>query len=220
MGTEGGLRRRVKGLSEVEFRQRYGTEAQCRAALFQFALGGRRAAAPVIGIGGGLAAAPSHTTVHTGPYTAVRRIKQSSGPMVVGRARPASCWTGRCSGPGWLRSARGRARWTRSAPRADVARPLVELIEPVPAVPPRYPGDRTQPSPDPLLKHAQDRQGLAVAEAAEPTDQVGPEILDHLRKADAPCPPRQLPDPLLEPGQGLRRDPPPGWLRPRGEAEA
>jgi hypothetical protein len=35
MGWEGGLRRRVKGLSEAEFRQRYGTEAQCRAALFQ-----------------------------------------------------------------------------------------------------------------------------------------------------------------------------------------
>ena len=39
MGTEGGLRRRVKGLSEAEFRQRYGTEAQCRAALFQFRWG-------------------------------------------------------------------------------------------------------------------------------------------------------------------------------------
>ena len=76
-----------------------------------------------IGIGGGLAAAPSHTTVHPGPYPAVRRIRQSSGPLVEGRARPASGWTGRCSGPGWLRSARGRARWPRSAPRADVARP-------------------------------------------------------------------------------------------------
>src|SRR4051794_17156423 len=34
MSTEGGLRRRVKGLSEAEFRQRYGTEEACRAALF------------------------------------------------------------------------------------------------------------------------------------------------------------------------------------------
>ena len=34
MGAESGLRRRVKGLSEAEFRQRFGTEAQCRAALF------------------------------------------------------------------------------------------------------------------------------------------------------------------------------------------
>ena len=34
MSTEGGLRRRVKGLSEAEFRARFGTETQCRAALF------------------------------------------------------------------------------------------------------------------------------------------------------------------------------------------
>ena len=46
MGTESGLRRQVKGLSEAEFRQRFGTEAQCRTALFQLALGGHPAAAP------------------------------------------------------------------------------------------------------------------------------------------------------------------------------
>ena len=34
MGTESGLRRRVTGLSEAEFRARFGSEAQCRAALF------------------------------------------------------------------------------------------------------------------------------------------------------------------------------------------
>ena len=34
MGAEGGLRRRVKGLSEAGFRARFGTETQCRAALF------------------------------------------------------------------------------------------------------------------------------------------------------------------------------------------
>ena len=39
MGAEGGLRRRVKGLSEAEFRQRFGTEAQCRSALFQLRWG-------------------------------------------------------------------------------------------------------------------------------------------------------------------------------------
>ena len=45
MGAESGLRR-MKGLSEAAFRARFGTEAACRAMLFQFALGGRRAAAP------------------------------------------------------------------------------------------------------------------------------------------------------------------------------
>src|SRR4051794_28798610 len=39
MGAESGLRRRVKGLSEAEFRQRFGTEAQCRAALFSLRWG-------------------------------------------------------------------------------------------------------------------------------------------------------------------------------------
>ena len=34
MGAESGLRRRVKGLSEAEFRRRFGSEAQCRAGLF------------------------------------------------------------------------------------------------------------------------------------------------------------------------------------------
>ena len=46
MGAEGGLRRRVRGLSEAEFRRRYGTEETCRAALFRLALGGPGAAAP------------------------------------------------------------------------------------------------------------------------------------------------------------------------------
>ena len=39
MGTESGLRRRVSGLSEAEFRQRFGTEETCRAALFQLRWG-------------------------------------------------------------------------------------------------------------------------------------------------------------------------------------
>src|SRR6478736_594522 len=51
MGTESGLRRRVKGLSEAEFRQRFGTEAQCRSALFQLRWG-KGWACPGCGHGG------------------------------------------------------------------------------------------------------------------------------------------------------------------------
>ena len=39
MGAESGVRRRVKGLSEPEFRARFGTEEACRAALFQLRWG-------------------------------------------------------------------------------------------------------------------------------------------------------------------------------------
>ena len=51
MGAESGLRRRVKGLSEAEFRRRFGTEAQCRAALFQLRWG-KGWACPGCGHGG------------------------------------------------------------------------------------------------------------------------------------------------------------------------
>ena len=39
MGTEVGLRRRVKGLSEAEFQRRFEIQAQCRAALYQLRWG-------------------------------------------------------------------------------------------------------------------------------------------------------------------------------------
>ena len=51
MGTESGLRRRVRGLSEAEFWQRFGTEDACRAALFQLRWG-KGWACPGCGHGG------------------------------------------------------------------------------------------------------------------------------------------------------------------------
>ena len=51
MGAERGLRRRVAGLSEAAFRERYGSEAQCRAALFQLRWG-KGWACPGCGHGG------------------------------------------------------------------------------------------------------------------------------------------------------------------------
>jgi transposase-like protein len=51
MGTESGLRRRVSGLSEAEFWQRFGTEEACRAALFQLRWG-KGWACPGCGHGG------------------------------------------------------------------------------------------------------------------------------------------------------------------------
>ena len=71
-----------------------------------------------------------------------------------------------------------------------------------------------------MLERTQDRRGLTVAEVAEPSRQVDPERLDHLPKAGAVCPPRQLPDLCLASDQRLRRDPPPGWRLAGREAEA
>ena len=52
MGAEGGLRRRVRGLSEAAFRRRYGTEETCRAALFRLApLWGKGWVCPACGHG-------------------------------------------------------------------------------------------------------------------------------------------------------------------------
>ena len=39
MGTESGLRRRVQGLSEADFRARFGSEEACRAMLFELRWG-------------------------------------------------------------------------------------------------------------------------------------------------------------------------------------
>jgi transposase-like protein len=39
MGTESGLRRRVLGLSEADFRERFGSEAECRVMLYQLRWG-------------------------------------------------------------------------------------------------------------------------------------------------------------------------------------
>jgi len=50
MGTESGLRRRLKGLSEGGFRERFGSEAACRAALFELRWG-RGWACPACGHG-------------------------------------------------------------------------------------------------------------------------------------------------------------------------
>ena len=51
MGIQSRLRRRVKSLSEVELRRRFGSEAQCRAALFALRWG-KGWACPGCGHGG------------------------------------------------------------------------------------------------------------------------------------------------------------------------
>ena len=87
MGTESGLRRRVQGLSEAEFRQRFGTEAACRAALFQLRPW------PLRGAQG-----PRRLPVQR--FRCVGWLQASSGPLPSDQtARPNTWWTrARCAG--------------------------------------------------------------------------------------------------------------------------
>ncbi len=75
-----------------------------------------------------------------------------------------------------------------------------------PSTLPLLPGDGAQPPPDPLVKSAQYRRGLAEAEVAAPTDKVSGQLLDDLREALPGRAPRQFPDSRFEASDGLRRN--------------
>src|SRR3954451_15471489 len=55
---------------------------------------------------------------------------------------------------------------------------------------PLLPGDRPQASPDPLVKTAQHRRGLAEAEVASPPSEIARQLLNALLEALAACPSR------------------------------
>ena len=63
---------------------------------------------------------------------------------------------------------------------------------------PLLPLEAPELAADPLVQVRQDARCFAEAEVAAPPTQVAPQVLDHPLHADAPIPPRQLPDPLLE----------------------
>src|SRR3954451_10970479 len=56
--------------------------------------------------------------------------------------------------------------------------------------PPLLPGNRPQASPDPLVKAAQHRRGLAEAEVASPPSEIARQLLNALLEALAACPSR------------------------------
>ena len=84
---------------------------------------------------------------------------------------------------------------------------------------PLFPGDGAQPPPEPFVKLAQHRRGLAEAKVAAPSDQIDRQLFDDLPEAASARAPRQFSDFCLEAGKGLRRNAP-SRLVPAGEAEA
>src|ERR1700736_1866799 len=68
--------------------------------------------------------------------------------------------------------------------------------------------DATQAPSDPAVQRRQ-LVRLAEAEVGGPSPQVWDQLADHPFQADAPVPPRQLANPIFEPGHGLVGDAPP-----------
>ncbi len=89
-----------------------------------------------------------------------------------------------------------------------------------PSTLPLLPGDGAQPPPDPLVKSAQYRRGLAEAEVAAPTDKVSGQLLDDLREALPGRAPRQFPDSRFEASDGSLVKLKPRNLRTLGLATA
>ena len=84
---------------------------------------------------------------------------------------------------------------------------------------PLLPGDGAQPPPDPFIKCAQHRRGLAEAEVTAPSNEIDRQFFDNLREALSARTPCQFPDHCFEAGEHGRRNAP-SRLFPAGEAEA
>jgi hypothetical protein len=156
-----------------------------------------------------LPAHPSHTTVRTELYTAVRRVKLRPG----GELRQAER----------IKEGLGQdladRRVLAEPPRPEVAaggflRPLathpalLQLRPPSWNVLPLRSQHRPQPAPYPRIKVYKHPGCLAEPEVAPPPPEVGQKFTHHFLQAHSPCPPRQFPHSLLKPDLRLRRNPP------------
>src|SRR5215469_8289968 len=83
-----------------------------------------------------------------------------------------------------------------------------QLLVPLSSTLPLRPDDGAQPSPDPLVQMAQLRRQFAEPKVSPPPDQIGGEAFDNGIQRGPAAAPGQPPDPLLEPVQRRRRDPP------------
>src|SRR5436190_3714524 len=92
-----------------------------------------------------------------------------------------------------------------------------QLLVPLASTLPLLPGDGAQPSPDPLVQIAQLRRQFAEPKLSSPADQIACEVFGVGVQRGPAVAPGQVTDPLLEPGQRRRRDPPP---RHRSDLEA
>ena len=159
-----------------------------------------------IGIGGALRPRPSHTTVRTSSYTAVRRIVRLAGR----EERQAECGeggVGECKGQRGAVAEPPRAMWAAGGCRrqipADAAASQFGKAR-APALP-LLPDECPQASSHPLVEFAQHRRSLAEAEVAAPSKEIARQLSNDLREAHASCTTRHFQHSRFEPHHRLGR---------------
>src|SRR3977135_1301710 len=159
------------------------------------------------GEGGASRLRPSHTTVRTGPYTAVREVALTRAEQGWETER-SEVRIGKPSGEG---SAAGKIPWTAAAAGRVPCSPFRDPIcdksrAATPWCLPLAPQSGPQSQPDPTSKSDQHLGRLAKAEIAAPAPHIGGQFFHCRLDADALGLSRDFPDSLSEAFQGFRRD--------------
>src|SRR5713226_3057949 len=147
-----------------------------------------------------------HTTVHTGPYTAVREVaplllnqRRKTERFEVSLGKPHMEGLGERQVPGSAAAAGHVGRQSRSHPQYQQCSPATANGFPLP------PQSTTQSAPHPTGRGNQCLRRFAESEIAAPAPHIRSQFLHRRLHADAFGPSRNLPDSLLEPIHGLRR---------------
>src|SRR5713226_4165253 len=160
----------------------------------------------MIGIGGASRLRPSHTTVRTGPYTAVREVTLTR--LDQGRETERfEVGIGESHGeglaPGEMPGSTAAAGHVAQLPR-DSQRD--ECRSPTPWCFPLAPGGSPQSQADPASESNQHLGRFAKAEIAAPAQHIPSQFFHCRLDADALGPSRDVSDSLLEPVQRFRRN--------------
>jgi hypothetical protein len=100
----------------------------------------------------------------------------------------------------------GHEGFRRSVPQVPAAAATSQLGEAIASMLPLFPCDGAQPPPEPLVKLAQHRRGLAEAEVAAQPDEVDGQLLDDLREAVSATSAASAPPLSLKASKHLRRN--------------
>src|SRR3974390_545927 len=157
-------------------------------------------------MGGASRLRPSHTTVRTGPYTAVREVALTRAEQGWETER-FEVGIGESHGegfaPGEMPGAMATAGHVAQLP-PDSQRD--ECRSPTPRCFPLAPEGSPQSQPDPASESDQHLGRLAKAEIAAPAPHIRGQLFHCRLDADALGPSRDVPDSLLEPVQRFRRN--------------